>query len=323
MKNPLILLMLLFLSVSHAWAGDSTAVKVIGGKQYIIHKLEKGETLYAVSRKYKVPIQKIFDANPGMKDKYNAGDEIKVPVSDNVKPAAFATKKPIKPKPETTTATKSPSTPKTSSTAIAQPIGENKTPIYHNVTKGETVLKIAKNHKMTVSQLIKLNNLKNNNIEIGQMLIVGYDKTNAGTSVSSTAIPKGEIKSAEQAKTNDDIALKYRDEYNKDKKQIAKTKSENVVAREVDEEGVASWFDEGNVDIDKSLALHSTAPIGTIIKMTNLINHKVLYVKVIGRPDKTDNQNVVVKITKSAADKLGVLDKYFRVEMHYMSETVN
>ena len=324
MKYSLIALIILLLSVSTVWAGDSATVKVIAGKKYIIHKIEKGETLYAVSRKYNVPIAKIFEANPGVKDNYNVGDEIKIPLAENTK-TVVKTKTAPPQKPIQTAAAEPKKTPNKIPATVTPPsANENKTPIYHNVTKGETIFKIAKNHKMTVASIIKLNHLKSNSVEVGQMLIVGFDKTPANTTVVvNAATPKTPSKNTKAKVTDEDITAKYQDEYNSNKQKIAHAKPDQVVNKEVVEEGVASWFDDGSVNVDKSLALHSTAPIGTIIKLTNLINHKVLFVKVIGRPDKTDNQNVVLKITKSAADKLGVLDKYFRVEMHYMVEIVN
>ncbi|MBK6978169.1 MAG: LysM peptidoglycan-binding domain-containing protein [Cytophagaceae bacterium] len=44
--------------------------------------------------------------------------------------------------------------------------------LVHEVKKGETLYRISVNYKVSVDQLYKLNNLKNNNIEIGDRIIV-------------------------------------------------------------------------------------------------------------------------------------------------------
>ena len=91
--------------------------------------------------------------------------------------------------------------------------------------------------------------------------------------------------------------------------------------KEVDEKGVAGWIDDGSVISNKSLALHKSAPAGTLIKLTNLMNGKSQIVKVVGQlSSDPENPDVIVKVTKTMARKLGVLDKYFRVQMHYALE---
>lgn len=51
---------------------------------YIFHTIERKETLYAVSMKYKVPAQYIVEANPGLSVKtFRAGKTIRIPVDRN------------------------------------------------------------------------------------------------------------------------------------------------------------------------------------------------------------------------------------------------
>ena len=90
---------------------------------------------------------------------------------------------------------------------------------------------------------------------------------------------------------------------------------ENGVLR--DERGIAVWthssYDEGNF-----YALHATAPPGTVITVRNLMNSITITVKVIGRlPPTSNNENVLIKLSESAAKKLNVLDEKFLVEINY------
>ena len=47
---------------------------------------------------------------------------------------------------------------------------------YHTVEKGNTLSTIAKKYNTTVSEIKKLNNLKSDNINLGQKLVVGETK---------------------------------------------------------------------------------------------------------------------------------------------------
>ena len=71
---------------------------------------------------------------------------------------------------------------------------------------------------------------------------------------------------------------------------------------------------------NKFYALHRTAPIGTIIKVTNRMNNNSVYVKVIGiLPSTGDNENILIKITQAAAQRIGALDQRFQAELSYAS----
>ncbi len=54
----------------------------ISGREYYIHTIEKGNTLYEVSRMYAVPIKDLLKANPSAVDGYAIGDRILIPLKD-------------------------------------------------------------------------------------------------------------------------------------------------------------------------------------------------------------------------------------------------
>jgi hypothetical protein len=93
---------------------------------------------------------------------------------------------------------------------------------------------------------------------------------------------------------------------------------------EKNETGVATWIDDTSLDPKKELVLHRTAPIGTVIKITNPMNNHTTYAKVVGRfTDSEATKDVLIVMTKNTADALGALDKRIHVNISYGSPTPN
>jgi rare lipoprotein A (peptidoglycan hydrolase) len=91
--------------------------------------------------------------------------------------------------------------------------------------------------------------------------------------------------------------------------------------QKITENGVATWIADTEMNQNKFYALHRTAPVGTIIKVTNRMNNNSVYVKVIGvLPSTGDNENVLIKITQAAAQRIGALDQRFQAELSYAAE---
>jgi LysM repeat protein len=123
---------------------------------------------------------------------------------------------------------------------------------------------------------------------------------------------------ASKAKTDNAVAVKT-----PDKKDIvvdeSSTKTTMMGKRKaVSEKGVAVWIEDQDFNSSKFFALHRTAPIGTIVKVTNSMNGKYVYVKVVGTlPSTGDNDGIIIKISKASADKAGVIDQRFQCELDY------
>lgn len=85
----------------------------------------------------------------------------------------------------------------------------------------------------------------------------------------------------------------------------------------VKEEGVAEVYDNAKSN-RKFLALHKTAPSGTMIKIRNETNNREIFVRVVGKlAESEENADTLVKISKSAYDKLEANDSRFKVEVTY------
>lgn len=99
---------------------------------------------------------------------------------------------------------------------------------------------------------------------------------------------------------------------------IEKDPKSGIEIEKVTEVGVATWIEDGELNQNKFYALHRTAQIGTIIKITNRMNNNSVFVKVVGvLPETGDNENVIIKVTQAAAQRIGALDKKFTAELSY------
>jgi len=86
---------------------------------------------------------------------------------------------------------------------------------------------------------------------------------------------------------------------------------------EVLENGLAQVI-ENSKDTRKYLALHKTAPAGTILQIKNEMNNLRVFVRVIGQlPDTGNNNKILLKISKAAYDRLGAIDSRFPVVVTY------
>lgn len=83
--------------------------------------------------------------------------------------------------------------------------------------------------------------------------------------------------------------------------------------------GAAGWF-RSNVEpgSGRYYALCDELPRGTIVKVTNPINGKEIYVKVLdGIPKLKENYNIVIKVSDAAMEDLGTRQPRFWCELRY------
>ena len=59
-------------------------VVVIGGEKYILHQVRTGETIFSISRNFKVDSEELIRNNPKIKSGLNIGDILKIPFSEGV-----------------------------------------------------------------------------------------------------------------------------------------------------------------------------------------------------------------------------------------------
>lgn len=82
------------------------------------------------------------------------------------------------------------------------------------------------------------------------------------------------------------------------------------------EKGPGTWFKSNAVG--KYYALHNTAPRGTILKVTNPLNGKSIYAKVLDViPQMKANAGLIVKLSDGAQQALGSEESKFYCELSY------
>ncbi|MFN6036951.1 MAG: LysM peptidoglycan-binding domain-containing protein, partial [Bacteroidota bacterium] len=78
-KKIKLLALILFLFSFSTFSQSNFEIKTIDEKKYIVHIAEKGQTLYAISKKYFVDSKFITEANPKAKEGISEGQEVLIP----------------------------------------------------------------------------------------------------------------------------------------------------------------------------------------------------------------------------------------------------
>ncbi|MGE8291084.1 MAG: LysM peptidoglycan-binding domain-containing protein [Sphingobacterium sp.] len=269
-----------FTSLRTTAVPDSVGTEIVNGEEFVLFKIEKGDNYYQLSKKYKTTVGQLTQINGN--GTLSIGQIIKVPTGR--KPAPIVNKTPVN------TAQQNPNDPQQGFTAYI--VGEK-----------ETLYAISKRFGITVEDIKKANNLKNNTIGGGMKLMIPNQPLPPER--PKLIEPKG-IEVVVPDSTNDD---------DKEENQIS---TNRYGIREKAERGIGVWIDGLSSQGTSNLALHKSAPVGTILKITNPMTKSVTYAKVVGKfNDNAENQNAIVVLSKSAAASIGALDKRFQVEIAY------
>ena len=86
-----------------------------------------------------------------------------------------------------------------------------------------------------------------------------------------------------------------------------------------DEKGQAGTFKSTSGWEDgKYYCLHNSAQPGTIIRITNSVNQRIVYAKVLDViPDIKQNEGMIIRLSNAAADELGVITDMFECTLSY------
>ncbi|GAA3967171.1 DPBB and LysM peptidoglycan-binding domain-containing protein [Hymenobacter antarcticus] len=289
---------------------DSIGVEMRGGQRFVKHRITPGETLSALSRRYRVTLDQLNAANPQIKNGLGIGQIVFVP-----RPAAGKATLTV------------PKAPAGAAAAVA-------VPARYTVARGETLFGIARRFQLTPDDLIKLNKLPaSGTVRVGQQLLLTAPEASAP--VAATTAPKAapvrpvEVEDVPasmpaMAKTAPVPADKPAQiatvtaaaPAEKEREDRTPSRASEVLARVV-ENGLGASIEKSITD--KYLALHKTAPVGTIMQVRNAMNGQSVYVRVIGKlPDTGENNNILVRLSPRAVQKLGTADSRFRVETNYI-----
>jgi LysM repeat protein len=334
-------LLTLSISVFASPVVDSVGVENLNGKKVVLHKLDPKDNYYSIGRRYNVSPKNIIQFNNNAPLKI--GGIIKVPTEQSftqtavtTQPAVTQTKPQVqppvtqqqnkpqpqqavtqqqsKPQPQqavtqqaqvtmqqpTATATQS------ADTTPAKPLNLDNVQQY-KVSAGETLFSIAKRFGTSVEDITKLNGLTSNSLTPNQII-----KVRSGLPPEERSVVKQDVVKQQDSTV---AALDSAGD---------KLRANKFGLYEKNETGVATWIDDTSLDPKKELVLHRTAPIGTVIKITNPMNNHTTYAKVVGRfTDSEATKDVLIVMTKNTADALGALDKRIHVNISYGSPTPN
>lgn len=348
------LTLLFFLSFTWAFSLDSLRIEKVQDKVVVIHEVEKGETLYSLSKRYGAKIDEVITFNAINDNTISLGQVLKIPL-----------------------------------VPVKTPEREKKSGTIHVVATGETLFSISQQYGLRVYQLKEMNNLNTNDISIGQELVIkklapGTIEEEPKTIIVSSYPTKkdsaaevtnvvndseSEVADAEpvidetdfiayQVQSGDDLStiatrygvrvdsVMYWNKLISDRLEIGqelklKQKVDVVLAapkivktpygikkRMVDQSGFVRIIEEGIaqkiedvIPTDKYLCLHRDQPVGSLVEVRNLMNNQKVFVKVVARlPNTGLNENVLIRLTPVAFKRLGIIDPKARVEISYYEE---
>ena len=195
----------------------------------------------------------------------------------------------------------------TNQKTVEKPVIENKTVktepintdgnVEHIVAAGETIYSIAKKFNTTTYQITTANNLKSNDLKVGQKLMI------------KSLVPVS-VAAAQDTGTDEPIE--------KIITPTLKGAPSKYGISQVEEKGVAVWIEDPDLDPAKMLILHRTAPVGTVIKITNPMTSRSTFAKVVGKfTENETTKDVIIVMTKAVAEAIGALDKRFACTLSY------
>lgn len=308
---------------------DSLRIEKKNGKNVIVHQVESGEYLGKLLDRYHCFKADFYAVNPTFKATYTLkiGQLIYIPTSSKTVIAQKTTPKednetevrnlddngievvdipeatpkdepkPVKSEVVKVDTPKTTPTPKTTSKPI--PAGAK----VHIVGAKETLFLISKKYNVYVWQIRQWNDMKNDSLKLNQKLII--QKTN-------TIIAKTPAK-----KDTNKIAQGPAGESSKGKTTTTPTKPTQIPnaggGKKITESGIAEAISSDNTN--KLLALHPTAPVGTLVQVKNNSNGASVWVKVVGKLPSGDTR---IRLSPKAFEKLQPKDKRIIVDISYV-----
>ena len=337
-------------------AADSVGVEYQEGRRFVQYRVEKGETLFSISKKYNLKMEEVLKYNPSAEKGLKEGQVLLIPmevveglasgermhqVADSETLFSISRLYDVKVKdlrkrnglennqialgrmliiPVADKGKKDDDEP-----VVVTKQGDA---IYHEVQDDETLYSISRKYAVSVPDIQKWNGLPGNYITPGQKLIVGYHRETVTEEQPNENPPKESPKvdpPKEDLPKTDTVVENPADNTGSADEAIETTtpaETETEVApsgfEQIVEEGLAEVI-EGNSDYRKFLGLHRTAPIGTLMQVVNEMNNQKIFVRIVGRiPDTGDNAKVQIKISKAAYDRLGAVAPRFPVKLSYL-----
>jgi LysM repeat protein len=286
-KLTLTIAFILGLSISlQASTLDSLGLKKENNKTFLLFKVGPKQSLFSILKRYNLSLTEFKAANTNLEIPVKTGEIVYIPLHylEESNPA-----------------------PKVVEEKVADTPKEAE---IHIVAPKQGLLSVANMHKVTMAELRKWNNLNSDRLQEGQRLIVSDP---AGT--TTMTVDKASLLPAKTASTPPASTATTTTVPSAATEGPVKEKGPEDIKKKI-ETGIAELIDVPD-NSGKFLALHRTAPIGTLVLVKNLTNNQSIWVKVIGRLPGGDSK-VIIKLSPKAFEKLNAVDKRVRAEISYL-----
>ena len=272
-------------SLVHAQTSiKSNTTTEINGETFLVHTIEAKDTYYQLSRIYGVAVKDIMAANN--RKNLAVGDVAHIPKKQEKVEAVKTEKTPLEKRTSTLP------DPEQQETITAKILTEYK------VGPKETLYSIARRFATTVEDIKLLNKLTDDSLKQDQLL----------------KIPDGKVTVTKPAPVTEPNYLPIPEV----ERQEIEFETNRLGIREKKEKGIGMWMENLEANGQSNLALHRTAPVGTILKITNPLTKSVTFAKVVGKFANTaESHDAIVILSKSAASYIGAFDKRFLIEIAY------
>ena len=120
--------------------------QTVEGREYYIHQVEQGQTLYAISRLYKVSIEDITAQNPETLEGLRIGQTLRIAVPDGADTDKWE-----------------------------NPIDIRDGLLVHRVKRGETLFAISRNYKVDINDILSQNPSAESGLSKGQELLIPFN----------------------------------------------------------------------------------------------------------------------------------------------------
>ena len=282
MRRILILSSFLMTIMSLKAQTDSLRIEKDGDRVLVIHKVASQQTLYSLARRYGTSVDAINKENPSLSSGLQVGQILRIP--------------------------------------YGKALSLNSNNVTHTVASGETLFAIASKYGVQLNDIKELNGLTSNSLSVGQVLVVKKGAPRKSTEkVAVTSSTENDDRKEIPVIVDSVVTVEVITPEVVSKLEVPDPADElsSTPFKEIKEEGIAELIEDGE-PTTKFLALHRTAPTGTVIKIRNRMNDLTVYVRVIGKlPETGDNENLIIKINKRTYDQLKALDQRFLVELSY------
>jgi LysM repeat protein len=303
MKLKILSSALLISTLTSAVAQDSLQVSRRNGQPYIVHKVRTGETLFMLAKRFKTPPATLADLNQvSYQQGLQPGSEFLIPVGR--------------------------------SNYVSSPAQPNTIPLYYYTVAEDDLPAISRMFLVTQSTVQRWNNMDDTRIKSNQRLHTGW------ISYDAAQIPFGAVtksgSGAAELKTALPVAGTNREPVKVIKKTVEASGTDSTEAAPgayqiqfesrlsqgsmLNEESGAALLYPLKTKLPEGTyyAFHNTAARGTIIKVHNPANDRVVYAKVIGRiPDLKEYHNVIIGISSNAAEAIGAREKKLFCKLSY------